>query len=200
MPGPQVKVAPLFMIGGGAIFLWSGLTGKSWSQVLKSIIQGKDPKKVSQTQGITEMQFSSGAYGYSAGIFPGSPPIGQISGKSNQQIARGFLSHYGWGLGELIPLIALWGGESGWNPEARNSTSGAFGIPQALGHGGSGTAASNGTNEYGAQYGLTVEQARRANSGDPVYQIIWGMGYIHSLYGSPSRAYSAWQSRSPHWY
>src|SRR5262249_22655714 len=26
------------------------------------------------------------------------------------------------------------------------------------------------------------------------------MGYIRSVYGSPSGAYSAWLSRSPHWY
>jgi hypothetical protein len=199
MPGSQVRIAPLFMIGGGAIFLWSGLTGKSWSQVLKDVIQGKNPKDIPQTQGIKAQSFTGNAYGYSAGIFPGNPPIGQISGKGNQQIAQGFLNHYGWGPGEMLALVPLWAGESGWSPIARNNSSGAFGIAQALGHGVPGGAAPDGTNEYGG-YGLTIAQARRANAGDPVYQIIWGLNYIHQTYGSPSKAWAAWQSRSPHWY
>lgn len=184
------------MVGTGAVLLWSGLTGKSWSLVLKDIIQGKNPAGEPQKQAITGQV----AYGYSPGIFPGNPPIGAISGKSNQQIAQGLLGAYGWSPSEMIPLIALWTSESGWNPLARNSSSGAFGIAQALGHGTPGAAAPNGTNEYGAQYGLTTAQARAANEGDPVQQIRWGMGYIHASYGTPSRAWAAWQSRSPHWY
>jgi hypothetical protein len=31
-------------------------------------------------------------------------------------------------------------------------------------------------------------------------QIAWGLSYIKSRYGSPNSAYSAWLSRSPHWY
>jgi hypothetical protein len=187
------------MVGGGVVFLWSGLTGKSWSAVLKDVIQGKNPKNLPKSQAITATPFTGNAYGYSPGVFPGNPPIGSVSGKNNQQIAQSMFPHYGWGPGELIPLVALWTGESGWNPLARNSTSGAFGIAQALGHGVPGGAASNGTNEYGG-WGLTVAQARQANEGNPVYQIMWGLNYIHQTYGSPSRAYAAWQSRSPHWY
>lgn len=193
MAGSQVKIAPLFMIGGGVIFLWSGLTGKSWSQVLKNLIQGKSPTGVTATQSIT----GSVAYGYSPGIFPGNPPIGQVSGKGNQQIAQGYLGNYGWGAGEMLPLIALWTRESGWNPLARNPQSGAFGIAQALGHGVPGAAAPNGTNEYGG-YGLTVDQARQANEGNPVYQIIWGLNYIKQRYGSPSAAWAHEQSAG--WY
>src|SRR5262249_43432517 len=182
------------MIGGGAVLLWSGLTGKSWSVVLKDVIQGKSPAKEPQKQAITGQVL----YGYSAGIFPGNPPIGQISGKSNQQIAQGLLSAYGWGASEMIPLIALWTRESGWNPLARNGSSGAFGIAQALGHGTPGAAAPNGPNEYEGQYGLTTEQARRANEGDPVQQIRWGLGYIHSRYRTPSGAWAHEQSAG--WY
>ena len=35
---------------------------------------------------------------------------------------------------------------------------------------------------------------------NPRTQIVWGLGYIRSAYGSPCAAWSAWQSRSPHWY
>jgi len=199
MAGSQVRIAPLFMIGGGVVLLWSGLTGKSWSAVLKDVIQGKDPSKELANNAIQPSLAGTAAYGYSPGIFPGNPPLGQISGKSNQGIAQSMLPSYGWSPAEMIPLIALWTGESGWNPKARNSTSGAFGITQALGHGVPGGAAPDGTNEYGG-YGLTVAEARAANEGNPVYQIKWGLNYIKETYGSPSRAYAMWQSRSPHWY
>ena len=36
--------------------------------------------------------------------------------------------------------------------------------------------------------------------GDYQSQIRWGLSYISSVYGSPAAAYSAWLSRSPHWY
>ena len=35
---------------------------------------------------------------------------------------------------------------------------------------------------------------------NPVTQIRWGLQYIKSSYGTPCGAWSAWQSRSPHWY
>ncbi|MEV7684462.1 phage tail tape measure protein [Streptomyces bungoensis] len=35
---------------------------------------------------------------------------------------------------------------------------------------------------------------------NPATQIKWGLGYIASRYGNPLNAYSAWLSRSPHWY
>jgi hypothetical protein len=206
MPGQGTKVAPLFMIGGGAILLWSGITGKQWSAVLKDLIQGKSPKNLPSLNVIAPTTTTStggalagmGVYGYSPGIFPGNPPIGQISGKSNQGIAQSQLGRYGWGAGEMIPLIALWTRESGWNPLARNDSSGAFGIAQALGHGqGPATAAPNGTNEYGG-YGLTPAEARAANEGNPEYQIIWGLNYIKQTYGTPSGAWA--HETSAGWY
>lgn len=197
MPGQGTRVAPLFMLGGGAILLWSGVTGRQWSAILKDLIQGKNPAKEPGTNVIgptittgNAALAGMSAYGYSPGIFPGNPPIGQISGKSNQKIAQGLLSRYGWGAGEMLPLIGLWTMESGWNPLAKNPSSGAFGIAQALGHGqGAATAAPNGENNYGG-YGLTAAQARAANEGNPVYQIIWGLNYIKQTYGTPSAAYA----------
>ncbi|MEU2724080.1 hypothetical protein [Streptomyces smyrnaeus] len=35
---------------------------------------------------------------------------------------------------------------------------------------------------------------------NPATQIKWGLRYIKSRYGSPSRAWAAWNRRSPHWY
>jgi len=128
-------------------------------------------------------------------ISAGSPsPTGKP-----QNIARLLLTRFGWDSGQMAPLIQLWTGESNWNPKARNSVSGALGIPQALGHGGSGTGGTLG-NEYGAQYGLTAAQAQAANSGDELQQIRWGLGYIKARYGSPAAALAFWQAQNPHWY
>lgn len=105
-----------------------------------------------------------------------------------QHIARLLLSRFGWGPGQFQALDNLWTRESHWQPDARNPSSGALGIAQALGHGGADTAGSLG-NEYGAQYGLSAAQARAANSGNALQQIRWGFGYIRSRYGSPLRAW-----------
>lgn len=91
------------------------------------------------------------------------------------------MASHGWGASNWPSLKALWNGESGWNPAAYNASSGATGIPQALP--GSKMASAGGD--------------WRTN-GDT--QIRWGEGYIASVYGNPTNAYSKWLSRDPHWY
>lgn len=117
-------------------------------------------------------------------------------GGQPQHIARLLLSRFGWGPDQMPPLISLWNRESGWSPHAKNPSSGALGIAQALGHGGPNTAGSLG-NEYGTQFGLSVQDAQAANSGAALPQIRWGLGYIAArpnpygpTYGSPA---AAWQ-------
>jgi hypothetical protein len=91
-----------------------------------------------------------------------------------QAFARSLLGYYGWGSSQMAPLIMLWNQESGWNAYAVNPSSGAYGIPQSLGHG----------HPY--------------NLGDYKAQIIWGLAYIHSVYGSPM---AAWAHEVSHnWY
>jgi cell wall-associated NlpC family hydrolase len=110
-------------------------------------------------------------------------------GGSPQNMARLLLSRFGWGPGVFQALDNLWNRESGWRATARNPSSGALGIAQALGHGSADTAGSLG-NEYGAQYGLSAADARAANSGSALQQIRWGLGYIQSRYGSPVSAWA----------
>jgi hypothetical protein len=69
--------------------------------------------------------------------------------------------------------------ESGWDPRARNPSSGAYGIPQAL------------------------PPRKLASAGadwrtNPRTQIRWAVRYIHSSYGSPCGAWTYW--RHHHWY
>lgn len=89
----------------------------------------------------------------------------------------------GWTGNEWNALYQLWQRESGWRVNADNPTSDAYGIPQALPGSKMATAGSD----------------WRTNAAT---QIKWGMDYIAGRpdYGTPSRAWAKWQSRSPHWY
>ncbi len=75
-------------------------------------------------------------------------------------------------------LESLWGRESGWNPNAQNPTSTAYGIPQFLDSTWAGTG-----------IGKTSDGYR---------QIDAGLIYINSRYGSPCGAWS--HSQSTGWY
>ncbi|MFF4360858.1 phage tail tape measure protein [Streptomyces sp. NPDC001604] len=99
----------------------------------------------------------------------------------NQQIGQLLAAARGWSGPQWAALKQLWNGESGWSETALNKSSGAFGIPQAL------------------------PASKMASAGsdwktNPSTQIKWGLSYIASRYGNPMNAYSAWLSRSPHWY
>lgn len=83
-----------------------------------------------------------------------------------ESFAASRLQNYGWALDQFPSLVKLWNQESGWNANAVNPTSGAYGIPQSLGHG----------HPY--------------NLGDYQAQILWGLQYIKDTYGSPSAAWA----------
>ncbi|MFJ9114485.1 phage tail tape measure protein [Streptomyces sp. NPDC102394] len=101
--------------------------------------------------------------------------------KANQRIGQTLAAAYGWSGPQWAALKNLWNGESGWNEKAYNKSSGATGIPQSL-------------------PGSKMASAGSDWRTNPATQIKWGLGYIKSVYGSPIAAYSAWLSRSPHWY
>ena len=98
---------------------------------------------------------------------------------SPRQIALSLLPAYGWDSGQFSCLDAVWTRESNWNPYAENSSSGAYGIPQAL----PGTKMAT----VGADWPTNATT-----------QIKWGLGYIRQSYGSPCGAWAFWQYHS--WY
>ena len=107
-------------------------------------------------------------------------PAGGGGNAANMKLAQQMLAARGWG-GQWGALRSLWMGESGFRHTARNPSSGAYGIPQAL------------------------PASKMASAGadwqtNPATQIKWGLDYIGGRYGNPAAAYAAWQSRSPHWY
>ena len=69
--------------------------------------------------------------------------------------------------------------ESGWNVTATNSSSGAYGLVQAL-------------------PGSKMASAGSDWKTNPATQIKWGLDYMNSRYGSPAGAWSFWQANG--WY
>jgi tape measure domain-containing protein len=85
--------------------------------------------------------------------------------RAEQAYALSRFGAFGWGRGQLGPLIKLWNQESGWNPRIANPSSGAYGIPQAL--------PASKLASAGADW--------RTNAAT---QINWGLSYIAGRYGS----------------
>lgn len=111
----------------------------------------------------------------------GSGRVGQATSTltGNKKLAYSMMSSR-WPASEWTGgLLPLWTGESNFNNKARNTSSGAFGIPQAL---------------------PASKMGAAAVGGDPVAQIAWGLNYIGGRYGTPTAAYKQWLSRKPHWY
>jgi multidrug efflux pump subunit AcrA (membrane-fusion protein) len=97
---------------------------------------------------------------------------------SPQAIARAMLAARGWS-SQWTCLNPLWQRESGWNHRARNPSSGAYGIPQAL-------------------PGRKMASAGADWATNPATQIRWGLSYIASTYGTPCGAWA--HSQSTGWY
>jgi resuscitation-promoting factor RpfB len=176
-----VKGGYLLAAGGGAILLWSGIKGHRWSAVLRDIIGGK---QVPTTQELA-IESSPSAFssdGSGGGSITGSGgPVGGTKAK-NLAIGRTLAIAYGWGAGaQWNALVALWTQESGWDNHAKNPTSGAYGIPQALP-----------PSKMGALANPPVSSASA--------QIAWGLKYIKTNpnYGSPVAAEA--HERSAGWY
>lgn len=89
----------------------------------------------------------------------------------------------GWQIGEQwLDTLRLFDEESGWDANAQNPASTAFGVGQFL-----------------DQTWATVGETK---SSDPVVQARATGKYLAQRddYGNPSAAWDLWQSRSPHWY
>ncbi|GAA1099919.1 lytic transglycosylase domain-containing protein [Nocardiopsis composta] len=97
-----------------------------------------------------------------------------------KSIAKAMLGDYGWGEDQFSGCLEpLWEKESNWNHQAKNPSSGAYGIPQSL-------------------PGSKMASAGSDWETNPATQIKWGLGYIEDRYGSPCEAWS--HSQANGWY
>jgi len=94
-------------------------------------------------------------------------------------IAADMVAERGWSSEQFSCLEQLWTKESGWQYDADNPTSSAYGIPQAL-------------------PGSKMASAGADWETNPVTQISWGLEYIDDVYGTPCSAWS--HSQAVNWY
>lgn len=94
-----------------------------------------------------------------------------------QQYALQSFSKYGWDSSQWDSLSFIVSHESSWNPNSVNSSSGARGLFQCLGH------AECNSSSYINDYHVQVD---------------WGLNYIAGRYGSPNAAAAFW--RTHNWY
>ncbi|MEV4426675.1 transglycosylase SLT domain-containing protein [Streptomyces sp. R-07] len=99
---------------------------------------------------------------------------GSASATSEQEIARQIVPP-----AQFASFSKIVEHESGWNHTATNSSSGAYGLVQAL------------------------PASKMASAGsdwktNPATQIKWGLNYMNERYGSPNAAWAFWQANG--WY
>ncbi|WP_129789591.1 ubiquitin-like domain-containing protein [Promicromonospora panici] len=106
-------------------------------------------------------------------------PSAPVPAGSVKEIGQQMAAARGWTGEEWTCLELLWERESGWNYQAANPTSSAYGIPQAL-------------------PGSKMSTAGSDWATNPATQIEWGLGYIADRYGTPCGAWG--HSESVGWY
>jgi hypothetical protein len=115
-----------------------------------------------------------------AGGDSGSGDMSQFTGTTSQlqKLVQGMaMSNYGWAGNQWAALNWLVQHESGWNPNAQNPTSTAYGLFQFL----DGTWKGHGP-----------------KTSNPALQAQYGLEYIKERYGSPEQAKAFWEGH--HWY
>lgn len=189
----QVNGIALAGLAAGTLFVYSGVKGKSITQALQAVIQGKNPGGTAQANPITgsgstdagaALQSDLNTNTAIPGITVGGPPGATAGGSPSANKALGLLlaTAYGWGgSGEWPYLESGWEEESGWSQFAANVPSDpynhAYGIPQA-------------------NPGSKMASAGSDWKTSPATQIKWGLGYIKATYGSPSRV-PGWTPNGP---
>lgn len=168
----------------GSVLIFAGTKGVSMLKVLENLITGKP---IASDVVITNPLRTPGtAVGdaASAGI-QGVTGMGANPAGSPKQIGQSMAASMGWTGVQWESLVKLWDGESGWNPRAKNPSSGAYGIPQAW---------------PSTKLPKAGQPESAGGSSDARAQIEWGLNYIKGRYGTPQMAWAFWQRQSPHWY
>ncbi|MGH3271383.1 MAG: lytic transglycosylase domain-containing protein [Trebonia sp.] len=128
-------------------------------------VSPSDMAAVTQTASSGNSSSTSTGSGVTTVSAPAPDPGTAQSIAYNMLPSFGFSQSSQWGC-----LLNIWNRESGWNYQAENPYSGAYGIPQAL-------------------PGSKMASAGADWQTNPATQIKWGLGYIQSIYGTPCGAW-----------
>lgn len=160
----------------GGILIFGGIKGYSLLAVAQNLVTGKPiTSGVAVTNPLTTGQ-SAPDTSVNAPTQQTGTPLG---------IGQSMAAAMGWTGAEWSALKTLWDHESNWNPRAKNPSSGAYGIPQAL---------------PPTKMPKKAQPESMGGNSDAATQIQWGLNYIKGRYGSPSKAWAFWQRQSPNWY
>jgi tape measure domain-containing protein len=183
--GDVLKTVKDAIVGGLKTLFHIGSPSRVMAELGGHMITGLIKGMLTQSGALAQTVKSIG--GTAAGLFgnilgsPGGGLVPNTNPSGVQAMVKGYAQLlYGWQGAQWNALYNLLMGESGFNPNAQNPTSSAYGIFQFL------------NSTWG-----TVGARRTSNPND---QTIAGLRYIKQNYGDPIRAYSLWSSRAPHWY
>lgn len=183
----------------GSVFLYAGIKGKSITQAVQYVIQGKSPAQSPQTTAIADVTITDATTTAKTTSSGGSSSVSNANATGVTALKNAAKSR-GWDTGaQWQALNALEMSEAGYSATVKNPTSGALGMAQALGHGNGQATAGTLGNQYGG-FGLTDAQAKLANSGNAAWQAVWMCNYI-ATNGNFHDPISAWAFHRAHnWY
>jgi hypothetical protein len=160
----------------GGILIFAGIRGYSVLAVIENLIVGKPI-----TTGVTIINPLSSS---DTPMVSDSNGNGAIPPGGNQGLGLTLASSmYGWEGDEWVALQKLWTRESSWSNTAKNPSSGAYGIPQALPY---------------TKMPKAAWPPDKGGKADAEAQIRWGLTYIKGRYGTPSNAWAHETANS--WY
>lgn len=179
MPG-RLNGFSLAYTAVGGVVLWSGIKGTSLTDTFRSLTTGTLP--ATGTEPITAAELAVPESAPNAGEGTTGTVTGGGTPAANKALGLLMAGAYGWaGPGEWPYLESGWQEESGWSQVAANDKSDpynhAYGIPQA-------------------NPGTKMASAGSDWKTSPSTQIKWGLAYIKTTYGSPSRV-PGWTPNGP---
>lgn len=180
MTSKSIDAVGVGAVGIGMMLVYGGIKGYSFSAVLSNLVTGK-PITTGVT--VTDPLSTPGTASTTPDVTD-SNGVGAVPPGGNQGLALQLASSmYGWEGADWTALQKLWNRESNFSNTAKNPSSGAYGIPQAL------------------PYTKMPKAAWPSSAGgksDATTQIKWGLQYIKGRYGNPQIAWAHETANS--WY
>ncbi len=165
------------LVKGEKVVLQKGRVGKAVTTYDISTLGGEEADRVVLARSVlVEPQDEIIGIGT---LDVGDPSAKVLTPKEARALGKTMVAERGWDESQFACLDKLWTKESNWRVQAANSSSGAYGIPQA----------------YPGTKMASVAADWRTNAKT---QITWGLQYISGRYGTPCGAWD--HSQRKNWY
>lgn len=128
-----VKAGYLLLAGGGAVFVWSGIKGKSVSGVFRTLIGGDSPNKAPSANPVAGAVTQSGLPNTVSPFSADASGLPSGTANQNYMTAAEFLVSNGYSYAAAAGIVGCVAGESGGNAEAVGDQGTSFGLIQEHG-------------------------------------------------------------------